>query len=529
MVNLMAASDIDREKIRLEEELRIRQQVAFATGLFQENITMRTLLESLGEGVVIIDNSGTILFLNSRAEQIFGYPTADLIGKQHSLLIPERFREIHQGHQAHFFAEPKIRPMGQLLDLAGRRMDGSEFPLEISLSYLETINGLLVLAFISDISLRKRSEKRLREVEEMFRMQVEIVKDYAIFTLDSQGIVLNWNAGAERLKGYRAEEIIGRHFSCFFPGEERDSGKPEEELKQAADEGQVTDEGWRIRKDGSRFWAEVIITALHDESGTVSGFSKVTHDITGRKLKDEEIMRLNSDLKVAIQELEVANGDLEAFNYTVAHDLRQPLNVMSMYCQSIKLLCGDQLQDECTDYLQGTHNSILRMDRLIEALLNFSRLAHVELRREKVNLSVLVHEVAEELKLAEPGRQVEFRIADSVVGTGDANLLRVVLDNLLGNAWKYTGMREKAVIEFDVTVIDHVPTYFVRDNGPGFDMTCAKKLFTPFQRLPGAEKSKGFGIGLATVERIILKHGGKVWAESEPDKGATFYFTFSAD
>ena len=220
---------------------------------------------------------------------MFGYPEKELIGMSHSVLIPERFRTVHEEHQAHFFAEPRIRPMGQLLDLFGRRRDGSEFPIEISLGFIETINGVLVMALVSDITLRKEYETRLREHEELFRIQVECVKDYAIFMLDAQGNVLNWNAGAERLKGYREEEIIGKHFSCFYPEEERNAGKPEEELKKAAAEGWLEDEGWRVRKDGSRFWADVIITALRDENGTLRGFSKVTHDITERKRAEKAL------------------------------------------------------------------------------------------------------------------------------------------------------------------------------------------------------------------------------------------------
>jgi light-regulated signal transduction histidine kinase (bacteriophytochrome) len=239
-----------------------------------------------------------------------------------------------------------------------------------------------------------------------------------------------------------------------------------------------------------------------------------------RKQMEEEIVRLNTDLKTA-------NQELEAFNYTVAHDLRQPLNLLNSYCQVIDKMFGDQLPEECKSYVRDAYNVTLRMNRLIEALLNFSRMGQVELRRETVDLSTLAHEVALSQKLAEPERQVDFRIADGVAANGEMNLLRVVLDNLFGNAWKYTGKREKAVIEFGVRNIDGVPTYFVRDNGSGFDMKDANTLFAPFQRLPGAEECRGFGIGLATVERIIRRHGGKVWAEGEPGKGACIYFTLS--
>ena len=227
-------------------------------------------------------------------------------------------------------------------------------------------------------------------------------------------------------------------------------------------------------------------------------------------------------------ELEAANKELEAFNYTVAHDLRQPLNMVNGYCQAIDKLCGGQLKDECKDYLKEAYRSTLRMNGLIEALLKYSRMGHVEPHREMVDLSMLAHEVADMLKRTEPERQVDFQIAGGIAANGEANLLRVILDNLLGNAWKYTRMQEKAVIEFGVRDISGVLTYFVRDNGAGFDMADADKLFTPFVRLPDAEKYKGFGIGLATVERIVLRHGGKVWAEAETGKGACIYFTLPA-
>ena len=253
----------------------------------------------------------------------------------------------------------------------------------------------------------------------------------------------------------------------------------------------------------------------------------IVRDISERKIAEEEIRRLNSSLSERAAELESVNKELEAFDYTVAHDLRQPLNLLNSYCQVITTLCGEQLQEECRGYLNDSYNVTLRMNRLIEALLNFSRMGHLEPHRESVDLSQLAHEVAGSLRQTGPERQVDFRIADGLVANGDASLLQVVLDNLLGNAWKYTSVREQAVIEFGVREIDGVPTYFVRDNGAGFDMTDAEKLFFPFQRLAGAESSRGFGIGLATVERIIRQHGGKVWAESELDQGASFYFTLS--
>lgn len=242
----------------------------------------------------------------------------------------------------------------------------------------------------------------------------------------------------------------------------------------------------------------------------------------GERLKAEE------EQQNLIAMLGNANQELEAFNYTVAHDLRQPLNLLSSYSQFIDRMCGSQLSKECREHVVDIYKTTLRMNSLIVALLNFSRMGQVQPRREAVDLSALAHEAALSRKMAEPGKSVDLHIADGIVATGDVSLLRVVLDNLIGNAWKYTSCREKAVIEFGVKDVDGAPVYFVRDNGPGFDEEDARKIFTPFQRLPGTEAQKGFGIGLATVQRIIRKHGGEVWAEGTPGEGACFYFTLSA-
>ncbi|BCS52240.1 hypothetical protein GSbR_16990 [Geobacter sp. SVR] len=229
-------------------------------------------------------------------------------------------------------------------------------------------------------------------------------------------------------------------------------------------------------------------------------------------------------LKATNAELADANRELEAFNYTVAHDLRQPLNIICVYCQTIRELCGDKLDGACLGYLQDTYDGALHMNSLIDALLHFSRMARVEVRRETVDLSAEARAVAAELKRTEPQRKVTFLLADGIVVEGDGGLLRVVLVNLIGNAWKYTGTREEAIIEFGVTKVGEEKTYFVRDDGPGFDMADAVRLFVPFQRVAGNEFA-GHGIGLATVERIVRRHGGRIWAEGEPGKGAIFYFT----
>jgi light-regulated signal transduction histidine kinase (bacteriophytochrome) len=236
---------------------------------------------------------------------------------------------------------------------------------------------------------------------------------------------------------------------------------------------------------------------------------------------------LNADLASRAEALQEINRQLEAFNYTVAHDLRKPLTVINGYSQILMEFCNEQIDQQSTGYLQIIYDTTLKMSELINDLLNFSQLAHAELCPETVDLSNMVKNVAEDLQQTDPKRQTEFRIMAGIKVEADMNLLRVVMDNLVGNAWKFTAHREDALIEFGRTKVNGKTAFFLRDNGLGFNMQDAEKLFLPFQRLTGAKDISGFGIGLATVERIISRHGGEIWAEGEPGKGASFYFTLS--
>ncbi|MBT1073604.1 sensor histidine kinase [Pelotalea chapellei] len=241
--------------------------------------------------------------------------------------------------------------------------------------------------------------------------------------------------------------------------------------------------------------------------------------------QNEQIRQFAAELATKSAELEAANQELEAFNYTVAHDLRGPLNNMGLSFQTIQELHGAQLDESTRKYLTSGYNNSRRMSQLIDTLLEFSKLSHLEPRRTTFDLSAMAREIVAELNGTAPERRCIFHIADRIMANGDPKLLRVALHNLLQNAWKYTGTRDEALVEFGATEIDGAPAYFVRDNGKGFDPADAGKLFIPFQRLPGAEEFKGSGIGLATVDRIIRRHGGKVWADAEPGKGSIFYFT----
>jgi formate hydrogenlyase transcriptional activator len=242
------------------------------------------------DAIVVTAVDGRISAVNPASERLFGFSESELIGNLVEMLIPERFRGHHPKHRDAYLAAPSARPMGTGLELYGRRKDGTEFPVDIMLSPVVSGGERSVLTVIRDITDRKQGETALRRSEERFRLLIEGASDYAIFMLDPEGRVASWNSGAERIKGYRSEEILGQHFSRFYPQESLDRGKPQHELEVAAAQGRFEDEGWRIRKDGSRFWANVIITALRGNDGQLKGFSKVTRDFTDRKGAEESLV-----------------------------------------------------------------------------------------------------------------------------------------------------------------------------------------------------------------------------------------------
>ena len=249
--------------------------------------------------------------------------------------------------------------------------------------------------------------------------------------------------------------------------------------------------------------------------------------LRGYRDTNERLIALNETLRQARAAAEAANRELEAFSYSVAHDLRAPLRGVDGFSLALLQDYGDKLDDEGCDYLRQVRESAQRMGRLIDDLLALSRVTRSELTREPVDLSGLAQTVAGQLQRANPDRQVDIVIATGMVVDGDARLLRVALENLLGNAWEFTGKQAEPRIEVGVSANGDA-TYFVRDNGAGFDMAYASKLFAAFQRLHSADEFEGTGIGLATVQRIINRHGGHIWATGEVDRGATFYFTLGA-
>ncbi|MGH9683500.1 MAG: sensor histidine kinase [Candidatus Acidiferrales bacterium] len=409
----------------------------------------------------------------------------------------------------------------QLLDNRLRAMNAASRRIRV-LIVVGNALGFLFLALAGvfihqEMRKREMAEESLRLSEQRLRLLVSGVRDYAIFMLDPEGRVASWNRGAERINGYRAEEIIGKHFSVFHPSEDVERGKPLDELTSAANEGRYEDEGWRVRKNGSRFWASVVITAMRDDAGRLHGFGKVTRDLTASKKLEEEM-----DIRNA--QLEAANQELEAFSYSVSHDLRAPLRGIDGFSQALLEDYGGKMDETAKGHLSRVRAGAQRMAQLIDDLLNLSRVTRAPISRETVDLSATARTIAEELRSISPRREVEVLVEPGIEAGADPQLLRIALENLIGNAWKFTSKRDRARIEFGCHR-GEVPAYFVRDNGAGFDPAYSNRLFGAFQRLHRMEEFPGTGVGLASVKRIIRRHGGRVWAEAAVDKGATFYFT----
>ena len=373
---------------------------------------------------------------------------------------------------------------------------------------------------------RKAAELALRETEQRFSLLVDGVTDYAIYMLDPNGIVTSWNRGAQRIKGYRTEEIVGRHFSCFYTEEDRKANAPQQTLEIAARDGRFEAEALRVRKDGSHFLANVVIDALKDDGGQLIGFAKITRDVSERVQAARELERLNRELQKRAAELEASNKELESFAYSVSHDLRAPLRHVAGYSELLQRQASSSLDDKSRRYVQTILESAKRMDNLIDDLLAFSRLGRAEAKMRAVDLQQVVQEVIAEVSRDTGDRDIAWKIGALPACHGDPSMLKLVVVNLVSNAVKFTRMRTRAEIEIGcVDKNNDELEVFVRDNGAGFDMQYANKLFGVFQRLHLAEQFEGTGIGLATVQRIIHRHGGQVRAEGAVDQGATFYFS----
>jgi PAS domain S-box-containing protein len=789
--------------------LRDSSARAHAEGeVLQQRSVLDAILASMGEGVVVADADGRLQFFNPMAEKLLGCGISDARPEQWSahycLFLPDGItpfpteglplvRALHgeTADNIEMVVQTIHSRAGRLLNMTGRPIRGGDGRI---------LGGVAVF---QDVTERRRAENSLlRASEERLRLAVEGAQDYAIFMLDPHGRVVTWNAGAERIKRYRADEIIGQHFSCFYTDEAIKRGWPDLELARAAAEGRFEDEGWRVRKDGTEFWANVIFTPFRDEAGNLEGFLKVTRDLTEQKRAEDAICKLNEELEERVRQrtaelsetteslqqsegrlrlfveyapaavamfdremrylvvsrrwiadyylgdrpiighshyevfpglperwkeihrrclagavercdddrflrsdgreewlrweihpwhddhgeiggifvfsevitarkqaeqkfrlavesaangvlminaegridlinaqteklfgyardellgqevellvptrfqerhreyrhgffaspaarplgtgrdlygqrkdgsefpaeiglmpieteegrlvlvaivditerkraqeeirkfgaileqrvaertalLEAANKELEAFSYSVSHDLRAPLRAIDGFSRIVMEDYASALPEEAKTYLQDVRANTQRMGELVDDLLAFSRLSRQPVKKECLETDRIVKQCLEELQSQQNGRRVEIRVGELPTCQADPSLLKQVWFNLISNAFKYTGKRQTATIEIGCRAgaEPSESVYFIKDNGVGFDMRYAHKLFGVFQRLHRIEDYEGTGVGLAIVQRIIHRHGGRIWTEAAPDQGATFFFT----
>jgi PAS domain S-box-containing protein len=479
--------------------------------------------------IFLLDPDGIVRSWNAGAERIKGYRPNDIIGQHFSRFYPADVRSTGWPEKELALAARD----GHFEDEGWRvRKDGSRFWANVVISSLYDDAGK-VRAFLKitrDLSERKAAEEALRLSEERLRLLVEGVSDYAIFMLDPEGKVATWNTGAERLKGYKAEEIIGRHFSTFYPDEARARRWPQQELELATHDGRFEDEGWRLRKDGSRFWANVVITALRDADGKLQGFAKVTRDLTERRAAEESLRSAYGDLERRVEErtreLAARDRQKDEFLAMLGHELRNPLAPIRNALEILKL---EKAPSAARTQAHGLiERQVQHLVRLVDDLLDVSRIMQgkIELRYERIELAAVVERAIDTAQpvLDARGHQLEVSLPPQPVYLhGDLIRLAQVLGNLLVNAAKYTERAGR--IALTATVARDQLVIRVRDNGIGISPELLPRIFDFFvQGNRSLERSQGgLGIGLTLVKRLVEMHGGTVSAHSAGNgKGSEF-------
>jgi PAS domain S-box-containing protein len=509
------------------------------------------LIESVTDHAIFaLDATGRIITWNVGARRLKGYSAEEIIGRHFSTFYSATDLAAERPRRA---LELAARD-GRYEDEGWRiRKDGSRFWASVVISAVR--DDAVVRGFVKvtrDLTARREMEEALRRSEQSFRLLVDAVEDYAILTLDPHGVVTTWNEGARRIKGYTAAEIVGRHISTFYPQEAVAAAFPAYELEVAAREGRFEDEGWRVRKDGSRFWANVIISAMRDVRGELVGFAKITRDLTARRDAEEQARRLAAEqaalaeanrfteaLREALQRAEAARDaaeraaaaeaeayrSLDQFAYVASHDLKAPLRGIGNLAQWIQEDVGDRLGEEATENLRLLQGRVQRMTALIDGILAYSRAGRVRTAPEQVDTGALVREV---IGLLAPAPTVTIDVAAKMPWLQAERVpLQQVFLNLLGNAIKYSSAaRPDVEIAIGWRDVGDAIEFEVKDNGPGIDPRFHERIFLIFQTLAARDKVEGTGIGLSVVRKIVEARGGRVRVESAPEAGATFRFTW---
>jgi PAS domain S-box-containing protein len=470
----------------------------------------RLLVEAVEDyAIFMLSPEGIIVSWNAGAQRIKGYTAEEIVGQHFRVFYPPQLQQArHPEHEL----ELAIRD-GHYEEAGWRiRKDGSRFWANVVITAVYDSNGSLVgfAKVTRDITAQREAEQKLRESEERFRLLLESVQDYAVYMLDTEGRIASWNVGAERAKGYTAEEILGQHFRVFYPPERQAEQHPEHELEVAKREGHYEEEGWRVRKDGSRFWANVVITTVYDSHGRHVGFAKVTRDITERRRLAEERELAAEALAAANDELETVNSQLRRvaddqsqFLAVTAHELRTPVGVLGGSAEMLDKHWQELTDEERGDILRGMSASAGRLRRLLGDLLTASRLERraLELHPTAVNVASVVHDAVATTRRAHPDVDVSVAGAPDVEVLADRDRLAQSLDNLIGNALRH------GTSPVQVSVRPQPATVEIRvsDLGPGVTAEMQPRLF---ERFATGDSRGGTGLGLFIVRELARAQGG---------------------
>jgi PAS domain S-box-containing protein len=494
--------------------------------------------------IILLDENGIIQNWNRGAHKIKGYHDHEIVGRHFSVFyLPEDAAMDLPGQLL-----KKAAAEGKAIHEGWRlRKDGSRFWGSITLTALHGANGEIIgfSKVTRDLTERKMAEDQLknfaaelqeknealRASEERYHRMIAEVQDYAIILLDVQGNIQNWNAGAEKIKGYTAEEIVGQNFQIFYAPEDRRVNLPQQLLAQAAETGKAIHEGWRLTKQGTKFWGSIVITAVHNEQGTLIGFSKVTRDLTDKKLTEDK-------LKEYLRKLEKQNEELDRFAYAASHDLQEPLRKIQTFTDLAEQYLGDEMM--ARKYLDKINTASARMSALVRSILEFSTLATSESHEKTdTDLNEILNTVLSDYELLIQQKKAVVRAGPLPVICAVPLQVNQLFANLVGNALKYTPRDPRISISYSFVysrdiphIVDMVEGNYhclvFTDNGIGFEPQYAQLIFTLFQRLHGKHEYSGTGIGLALCKKIMDNHEGYIYAEGSPGKGASFYVYFPA-
>jgi PAS domain S-box-containing protein len=518
--------------------------------LLKAGALQRAIFDSANFSSIATDAKGIIQIFNVGAERMLGYTAAEVMNQitpaeisdpqeiiaRAAALSLERGTTINPGFEALVFKAS--RGIEDIYELTYVRKDGTRFPAVVSVTALRDAQGSIIgyLLIGTDNTARKQADDALRKNEAQLQTIIENL-DEGVVVSALDGKLLHSNHAVRELHGYVNPDESRRHLSEFAETFELSGidgthlAKDQWPLARILRGERLRGVEVRIRRIQTD-WHRVFSyggTLVQDAGGQPLMAVLTISDITERRQAADVIRQLNTDLERRVIErttqLQTANNELEAFSYSVSHDLRAPLRSLDGFSQALLEDYADKLDAEGQNYLARIRAGSQRMGLLIDDLLNLSRVSRGEMTRDLVNLSKMANEVADEMRASAPERAAEFVIAHGLVAETDPRLLRIVLTNLFGNAWKFTAKQPSARIEFGVSDEDGEKAYFLRDNGAGFDPAYSSKLFGVFQRLHEGVDFPGTGIGLATVQRIVQRQGGRVWAEGKVDEGATFHFT----